>query len=217
MEDNIQFNQSIIFFATKTFNFRSISKKQNLLIKSFMSRLKSFRIVFNFLYFQNIVYLTSEDKFRIILNLKNNFLFTNLANNFTLKRIGGFSSFSNSHTLLSKTYFCLWNLAILPFVETISNKFSFSYRPFRSSKNEFFTLKKIFIAKSNFFYLNIKVQFSITSQSRYWILNNFPNKNSFLRTWLLNLIFLPPKISNLRFDFSNLSYTFFNYLFSNLV
>jgi hypothetical protein len=185
-----------------------------------MSRLKSIRTVLNYfhlVYSQNIIYLTSEDKFRIVLNLKSNNLFVNPQTEFTLKRTSGFSTSSNLHNLFYNSSSCLWNLAILPFTEKISNKFAFKYRPFRSSKSEFFVLKKFFLSKNNFFYLNLKAKFIITSQSRQWILKNFPNKSNSLQTWLCNLNYIPLKNTSLRFDFSNLSYTFFNYLFSNLV
>jgi len=215
-----QVYQYKIFLAVEDLNFHYISKRQNLFTKSFIARLKALRSVLSYI---DLVVLkastifTSEDKFRVVLNLKHNNLVLNLDNNFVLTRRNGLSTFSNLHTLFSKSYFCLYNLSILPFTEKVSNRFSFKYRPFRASRTEFYALKNFFFIKNNFFSINIKVKFMITSQSRKWLLKNFPNKRNWLKTWLSYFKNFSAKSFKIRFDFSDISYTFFNYLFSNLV
>jgi hypothetical protein len=192
-------------------------KHQNFFRKSFFCRLKSVRDTLinpSLIKLQFNNYLTSEDKFRVVLNIKFNMSSLISQSTFLINKRGGYENSTSFYSLHTKSFFCLWNLALSPFIETTSSKFSFSYRPYRSVKNVVFAIKSYFLNKSSYysFYIILYLKQNLTFKSSNWLRKFFPNKNKQLLSWLFekrNLTLVPLN--------DPLFFNFFNYLFTNLV
>lgn len=160
------------------------------------------------------IFLSSEDKFRLVLNIKNNFSLDCLETNFLFNKSIGYSNLNLIQNLYTQSLFSLWNLAILSFVETNISKFSFFYRPYRSVFNFIFSIKNYFLRRysKHSFYTYLHFRQSFNSNSYSWIIKSFPNKNQYLLSWLANRENVSLILLN-----SDLFFSFFNYLFINLV
>lgn len=182
-----------------------------------MGRLKSVRATLNtftFIQYQLHEYLTSEDKFRIALNIKFNFLSYNIYRKFLISKEKGYSNSIVLYNLYTKSLLFLWDSVISPLIEVTTNKFFISYRPYRTVKNFIFAIKNYFLDKCSYFsfYTTLTLNDNLTPKSCMWIKKFFPNKHQYLMSSISSVSGVSFKLLT-----SNLFFSFFNYLFANLV
>lgn len=213
-----------ILLASFNNSFFSIHDSQRILINSLPARLTSVQATFKNLYliynYDCNKFFTSKDKLRVAVNLKSQSFSINSVLLYALKNQGLSSSYSYNF-IHEESYNYLCKLACLPFVESYIDKFSFGFRPFRSSQDSYFKLKKIFSYKKKLSYsLIIFIDFHFNQLNKFWLLKNFPFNKQQLSRWLDS--FLGNDMSNIFhkvdvWESTNLLSTFFNFTVSGLV
>lgn len=138
----------------------------------------------------------------------------------TLKN-SGLSSFYLQHYLQQEALNHLYELVCLPIVESSVDKFSFGFRPFRSSQDFYFKLKRLFSHNQKLSYLlTINVDFSFNKLNKFWLLKNFPFDKQRLSCWIDS--YYESNIFNFFYKSSilkstNIVFSFFNFILSGLV
>lgn len=208
--------------ASKTFNFRLIRIFQKTLTNSLLTRLLAVRYIFDsYKLIPDLTFVSSKDKFYLALNLKYSRYFKNANSLYFLKK-RGFSLFFRSLDIYESCFRCLWNIACLPFVETLSDRFSYAFRPYRNSSDILNQIKNIFKSKKkeDLHSLNIQLSFSWNLKNKIWALQNFPLERKILLSWFNSDKFLRNNSTFERFNnflyTNNSSFILFNYLINGL-
>lgn len=213
-----------ILLASFNYSFFSIRHSQKILTNSLPARLASVQTTFKNLYliynYNCNKFFTSKDKLRVAINLKSQSFNINSVLLHVLKN-PGLSSFHSYNFIHEESYNYLCELACLPFVESYIDKFSFGFRPFRSSQDSYFKLKKIFSYNKKLSHsLIINIDFYFNHLNKFWLLKNFPFNKQQLSRWVDS--FLGSDMSNIFhkmdvWESTNLLSTFFNFTVSGLV
>jgi RNA-directed DNA polymerase len=165
--------------------------------------------------------LCSEDKFRIVLNLKY-LKFNSSLDSFYIPKKSGTSFLFSSSNFYVKSLYSLYNASILPLVESKTDKFSLGMRPFRDCRDIFLEIKKFFfINRKDHVVLKFRLSLVNSLFENSWFLKNIPMEKHLLKSWLIssNRKDVSPFDSfyTIGFDFLNSTNIFFSLAFTGLV
>lgn len=152
-ETKVSFFQSQIFLFTSSFKFAAVNFFQRISVVSLFSRLS----VVNKQFLDHIYDFSSETRrLQMVFNLRKRILLTGFSSVYFNKRNGGSKFFMvpNIYFLFYSRLFCI---SFNPYAEKFFNRFSFFFRPFRSSLEAF-----------NFIKVNIMLRV------KYSVIYNFP-------------------------------------------
>lgn len=222
----MSFLQHKVFISTKSSDYRGIRNNLKLLSNSFSTKIFATREVLTGDYgrkFFLLDLLDAREVFRLALSLNSNRFQFNKILNLSVFKIKGHSFAGDFPDVFKYCFECLWNITLLPFVESNADRFSFGYRPFRICYGGLLEIKKMFLKnkKLNNSLINIKVAPSLNLRENWWLLNNIPIEKATLKSWFCYKgLFVKQNILE---DLISLSennsfyFTLFNYLFNGLV
>lgn len=204
-------------FSINLFSFRRVRYLQKLLLLGLTSRFRSIRDVFEennrVFSFGNSFYLTSSEKLFLVLNLNYKFNLFDL-NFFSISKRSSFVYFFELPSFYFRSVQSLCSFSILPIIEDISDRFSFSHKPFRSNYDYFLEIKKVFSKNDSLNWIfNFKCILPFTDNS--WILKNFPFEKKVLNNWFSLCYFNSYQFPS--FVDSYFSFGFINYSLNGLV
>lgn len=137
IENKVSFFQSQIFLFTSSFQFTFVNLFQRLFMSSIFSRLS----VVHEIFFPEFHFLLSETRrLQLVFSIRKKLLSTSFSSVYFSKCNGG-SSFFKIPNLYFLLYSRLFLLSFNPYSEKFLNRFSFYFRPFRSSHEAFSFLK----------------------------------------------------------------------------
>ena len=221
VESRVSYFQFRIFISAKHSDSRKIRKFQRILLSSLSTRLFVVRNLFEEKLtnlFVDLFPLNYQEKLKLALDLNFNLSFNDLVP-FFLSKKKGLSFYFELPNLSNICLQALCNLAILPFVEPRSDRFSFGFRPYRYSSDVFLYIKKLFQSHRNLSFIDHhKFDLLNSLDTNVWLFKNFP----FDKAKFKNLV----KEANISFshndqDFYVRQFDFFNtiknFLFDGLV
>lgn len=209
--------QSKILLSINFYSFRKVRYFQKLLLLGLTSRFRSVRDVLEennrLFYFGNSFFLTSSEKMFLVLNLNYKFNLFDL-NFFSVSKKNSFLYFFELPSFYFRSVQCLCSFSILPIFENISDRFVFSYRPFRSNYDYFLEIKEVFLKNKNLNWIfNFKCLFSLTDNL--WVLKNFPFEKKVLKNWFNIDYYNSYRLSSICLSFFD--FGFINYSLNGLV
>lgn len=183
LERKVLFFQYSIFSCNSFNRIISIKNKQKIIIKNLSCR---FKVVRDLLFESNsygvldFYFFTSSFLFfQIVFSLRKQFLVRPLISNYILKIKG----YSNSFEL--QDFYCsslkeLWNLYFIPLTETFSDRFSFSFRPFRNNLDLISSLRKRLNDKYKKLDLVFLIKFSLLIRHSQFHINKLTSPELFI-------------------------------------
>lgn len=160
---------------------------QKLLIRSLSCRLKVLNrnLIINSQFFtsKSIFNVNFEDIIILVSNLRNLSINSSISTFYFCKRYG-YSIFFQMPFFYMNCIQSLWNYSVLPIVENNSDKFSYGFRPFRSTQDLFVEIKNSFLKKRlPLWMVDFKINSSIKLYNSDWLMKNFPVEKKILRSW----------------------------------
>lgn len=194
--------------------FRELRNLQRLVVSSFTLRIRAVHEAIDFYksndLYTNSFFFTDSEKLLVVLNLK--YLFLNpKSSTFLLSKKKHLSSFFEITDFHSTCLRVLFSYSILPFVETLSDRCSISFRPYRDCHDILYHLKINFFKAKNLLWF-LKAKFFFDFKFNNWLSKNFPFndflRKSFFSATVLNLI---------EFNHYNFYFILINFLLDGLV
>nr|YP_010700336.1 putative group II intron reverse transcriptase/maturase RoaA [Flexiglena variabilis]WCH63516.1 putative group II intron reverse transcriptase/maturase RoaA [Flexiglena variabilis] len=198
-------------------------------MRSLCFRMKAVRDVFEDLDYvklnklEDVFFSNLDDsyvKFSFVFNLREVCFLKTLGYNYFSRKSRDFSSFSFPFGYYSFN-FALYNFFLTPINEFYSDRFSFGFRPYRSSFDGFLFLNKnLFFNFNKVFSLKLKIDSIFNSLSIVWLLKNCPLNKNILKSWLFNIrssnLFLDTNIYSL-ISYSTLFFSLVNFILNGLL
>ena len=162
-------------------NFRKVRNLQRLLRKSFSAQL---------IISQKIIEKKSTKKYNIYKNIQTQLLkkwnIIDFTKNIDVESTNIFESkfFSHFHLIC-----LLWNLAILPVLETESEHFSYNFRLYRTQHDFIYQLLEIINQTNSNWMLILKISSFFNQKNINWLNNNFIIEKKFLLFYLKSGLF----------------------------
>lgn len=179
-----------MYLSLRFGKFDELRNLQKLFVSSFIFRLKAVRDAIDYSsinYFDiNSFVLTDSDRLLLVLNLKYCFFNCDIFSFLVLKK-KSLSYFFEITDFYSSCLRILFSYLILPVLETISDRYSLDFRPFRDSHDVLYQLRSNFLGKTRslcFFKSKFFLQFGLHD----WFEKNFPFDNFIKKFFISNAV-----------------------------
>ena len=176
--------------ATLEGDSRKVRNLQRLLVKSLSARLKAVRQVAQDNKEKNTSGIDGELWETPTRKLNAAFLLHKRCKTNPLRRIyicnkDGSSRFLGLPVMFDRARQALWNLALIPVVETTSDSFSYGFRPYRGCWDAHAQIQAILSRKdSATWILDTDIRKCCDTSSHDWLLRNTPMERKILKSWL---------------------------------
>ena len=190
VEKTIEILQHRIMKATEQKDYQSVKNLQKLLICSLSARLKAVRIVSQENSKKSVpgidheIWITSTSKYQATLKLRNK-LYPKLLKKVYLSKNNYQKKLVGIPCMCDRAYQTLWNMSLLPIVETTSDLHSYGFRPYYDdldTNNQIQTL--LFQKDSVGWILNLEIKKCCNSINHQWLLAKIPMNKKVLKKWI---------------------------------
>lgn len=190
VEKTIEILQHRIMKATEQKDYQSVKNLQKLLICSLSARLKAVRIVSQENSKKSVpgidheIWITSTSKYQATLKLRNK-LYPKLLKKVYLSKNNYQKKLVDIPCMCDRAYQTLWNMSLLPIIETTSDLHSYGFRPYYDdldTNNQIQTL--LFQKNSMGWILNLEIKKCCNPINHQWLLAKIPMNKKVLKKWI---------------------------------
>ena len=190
VEKTIEILQHRIMKATEQKDYQSVKNLQKLLICSLSARLKAVRIVSQENSKKNVpgidheIWITSTSKYQATLKLRNK-LYPKLLKKIYLSKNNYQRKLVGIPCMCDRAYQTLWNMSLLPIVETTSDLHSYGFRPYYDDLDTNDQIQTVLFQKDSVgWILNLEIKKFCNAINHQWLLAKIPMNKKVLKKWI---------------------------------
>ena len=190
VEKTIEILQHRIMKATERKDYQSVKNLQKLLICSLSARLKAVRIVSqenskkDIPGIDHVIWITPTSKYQATLKLRNK-LHPKFLKKIYLSKNNDQRKLISIPCMCDRAYQALWNMSLLPIVETTTDFHSYGFRPYYDDLDTNDQIQTFLFQKdSSGWILNLEIKKFCNILTHKWLLAKIPMNKKVLKKWI---------------------------------